>query len=133
MTLGTFLRDLLFSPLSKYIATKQGGRNIQHAVAVSIFCVFLVIGVWHGVGWNFALYGAVHGVGVVTVHYYTQFLRKRLSRKAYQDYMANRLIKGATIIVTQSFAALSLILFANPLPAVARLLHAVVAWEPYAR
>jgi len=133
MTLGTFLRDLLFSPLSKYIATKQGGRNIQHAVAVSIFCVFLVIGVWHGVGWNFALYGAVHGVGVVTVHYYTQFLRKRLSRKAYQDYMANRLIKGAAIIVTQSFAALSLILFANPLPAVARLLHAVVAWEPYAR
>jgi len=133
MTLGTFLRDLLFSPLSKYIATKQGGRDIQRAVAVSIFCVFLVIGVWHGVGWNFALYGAVHGVGVVTVHYYTQFLRKKLSRKAYQDYMANRVIKGAAIIVTQSFAALSLILFANSMPAVGRLLHSVAAWVPYAR
>jgi D-alanyl-lipoteichoic acid acyltransferase DltB (MBOAT superfamily) len=131
MTLGIYLRDLVFSPLSKFIATKQGGRNIQHAVAISIFCVFLVIGVWHGVGWNFALYGAVHGVGVVTVHYYTQFLRKKLSRKAYQDYMANRFIKGAGIVLTQSFAALSLILFANPLPAVGRLLHSVIDWVPY--
>jgi hypothetical protein len=69
----------------------------------------------------------------VTVHYYTQFLRRKLGRKGYQDYLANRFIKGTGIVITQLFVALSLILFANPLPAVGRLLHAVVAWVPYVR
>jgi membrane protein involved in D-alanine export len=133
ITLGTYLKDLLFSPLSKYIATKQGGRNIQHAVAIAIFCVFLVNGVWHGVGWNFVLFGVTQGLGVMTVHYYTQYLRRRLGRKSYQEYMANGLVKGAGIAVTQLFYALSLILFANPLPVVGRLLYSVVAWVPYAR
>lgn len=131
ITLGNYLRDLLFSPLSKYIANTHGGKNVQHAVGISIFCVFVVIGIWHGVGWNFVLYGAVHGVGVMTVHYYTQYLRKKLGRQPYQSYLGNPWIKGAAVLITQSFAAVSLILFANPLPDVGHLLHSVATWTVY--
>jgi D-alanyl-lipoteichoic acid acyltransferase DltB (MBOAT superfamily) len=130
MTLGNFLRDLLFSPLSKYFAGKLGGQNIQHAVALSIFCVFLVIGVWHGFGWNFLLYGAAHGTGVVIVQYYTQLLKRGLGRPGYQRYMSNPIIKVCAIVITQLFAAFSLILFANPLPEVGHLLRAVIS-GPY--
>lgn len=125
ITLSTYLRDLMFTPLSKSLARINEGKNVQHAVAISIFSVFLVIGVWHGVGWNFALYGAAHGAGVVTVHYYGQFLKRALSRKAYQAYLANPLIKAAARAATQGFAAFSLILFANPLPEVLHLLKSL--------
>jgi len=130
MTLGNVMRDLLFSPLSKYLAGQLGGKNIQHAVALSIFCVFLVIGVWHGFGWNFVLFGAVHGAGVVIVHYYTQLLKRGLGRPGYQRYMSSSTIKFFAIVITQSFAAISLMLFANPLPEVGHLLRAVIS-GPY--
>jgi D-alanyl-lipoteichoic acid acyltransferase DltB (MBOAT superfamily) len=131
ITLGNYMRDLLFSPLSKYIVRKQGGKNVQYAITFSIFCVFLVIGIWHGVGWNFLIFGAAQGVGVVVAHFYDQFLKKKLGRPGYQAYMANPYIKGTAIAITQVYAACTLLLFANPMPQIGRLLHSLLAWTPY--
>lgn len=131
ITLGAYMRDLLFSPLSKYLVRKQGGKNVQYAITFSIFCVFLVIGVWHGVGWNFLLFGVSQGVGVVAAHFYEQFLKKRLGRQGYQKYMRNPYIKWTAIIVTQVFFAFSLLLFANPMPTIGRLLHSLFSWRTF--
>lgn len=55
ITLSTWFRDYVYIPL--------GGSRVSN---VRIYCnlliVMLVSGLWHGAGWNFILWGAVHGV-----------------------------------------------------------------------
>jgi D-alanyl-lipoteichoic acid acyltransferase DltB (MBOAT superfamily) len=113
ITLSQYLRDVLFAPLSKYFIRLTGPIHANQAIALTIFIVFVVIGIWHGVGWNFAAYGAVHGIAVVTNHYYTLGLKHWLDREGFKAYNANRWIKAIAVTLTFCFCAASLFLFAN--------------------
>jgi D-alanyl-lipoteichoic acid acyltransferase DltB (MBOAT superfamily) len=115
ITLSNYLRDTVFSPLSKALIRKMGPRAAPHAIAISIFAVFVAIGAWHGLAWNFLIYGAIHGVGVVSCHYYTIWLKNHLGKAGYAAYHRNPLIKAAAVTVTFLFAAGSLFFFANTL------------------
>lgn len=57
MTLSRFLRDYLYIPL---------GGNRQR-LAWQLFAVIITMtlgGLWHGAGWNFVLWGLLHGLGL---------------------------------------------------------------------
>jgi len=56
ITLSQWFRDYLYVPLG-------GGRVGWWAFNVAL--VFVVSGVWHGAGWNFALWGAIHGMALI--------------------------------------------------------------------
>lgn len=115
ITLSTWMRDLVFSPLSKFLVGQFGVRLADHAIALTIVIVFLLVGIWHGVGWNFAAYGAVHALGVTANHYYTIFLKRRLGREGFKAYNENRRIRAAAIVLTFCYCGASLIFFANSL------------------
>lgn len=55
ISLSTWFRDYLYIPL---------GGNRKGAVRkyVNIMIVFLLSGLWHGAGWNFILWGGLHGL-----------------------------------------------------------------------
>jgi D-alanyl-lipoteichoic acid acyltransferase DltB (MBOAT superfamily) len=116
ITLSQWMRDVVFAPLSKYLVRMAGPARADHAIALAIFIVFLLIGIWHGVGWNFAAYGAVHTLGVVTNHYYTIFLKKRLGREGFKAYNENRWIRAAAVTMTFCYCGASLFFFANTFP-----------------
>jgi D-alanyl-lipoteichoic acid acyltransferase DltB (MBOAT superfamily) len=113
ITLSVWMRDLVFSPLSKFLVRVMGVKLSNHAVALAIVVTFLLIGIWHGVGWNYALFGLAQALGVVTVHYYTLFLKKRLGRDGFKAYNENRWIRYAGVTVTFCYYAATLFLFAN--------------------
>jgi D-alanyl-lipoteichoic acid acyltransferase DltB (MBOAT superfamily) len=115
ITLSIYLRDTVFSPLSKALIRKMGPQAAPHAIAITIFTVFLIIGAWHGLAWNFLIFGAIHGVGVVSCHYYTIWLKSHLGKAGYAAYHRNPLIKAVAVAVTFLFAAGSLFFFANTL------------------
>ena len=52
ISLSTWFRDYVYIPLG-------GGRTKLWALNIAF--VFVVSGVWHGAGWNFVLWGALHG------------------------------------------------------------------------
>jgi D-alanyl-lipoteichoic acid acyltransferase DltB (MBOAT superfamily) len=54
MSLTRFFRDYLYIPLGG----NRGGFWIQ---ARNIFLVFMISGLWHGAGWTFVIWGALHG------------------------------------------------------------------------
>ena len=56
MTLTGYMRDVVFTPLSKALVRAWGPKRAQHAIALSIFAVFMAIGCWHGLAWNFIIY-----------------------------------------------------------------------------
>lgn len=58
ITLSRFLRDYLYIPLGGN--RKGGGRTY-----LNLFATFLLGGIWHGAGWTFVLWGALHGMGIV--------------------------------------------------------------------
>ena len=113
ITLSQYMRDVVFSPLSKFLTGLFGGANVNHAVAVAIAAVFLLVGVWHGAGWNYFWFGAMHALGVVVNHYYAIGLKKWLGRDRFKAYNASRLVRAVAIVLTFSYVAASLSLFAN--------------------
>jgi len=122
ITLSVYMRDVVFGPLSKFFAHRMGHKNVDHAIALTIAIVFLLVGIWHGAGWNFAAYGAVHALGVVSNHYYTIFLKKRLGRDGFKAYNANPWIHAVAVVLTFCYCASSLIFFANTFPEIATIL-----------
>ncbi|SFV53175.1 Probable poly(beta-D-mannuronate) O-acetylase [hydrothermal vent metagenome] len=58
MTLSRFLRDYIYIPLG-------GNRAGNFRTYTNIFITFLLGGIWHGAGWTFVLWGAMHGVALI--------------------------------------------------------------------
>jgi D-alanyl-lipoteichoic acid acyltransferase DltB (MBOAT superfamily) len=113
ITLSAWMRDVVFSPLSKFLVGKFGIKLANHAIALTITIVFLLIGIWHGVGWNYAWFGLAQALGVVTVHYYTIFLKNKLGRDGFKAYNENRWIHASAVAITFCYYAATLFLFAN--------------------
>jgi alginate O-acetyltransferase complex protein AlgI len=55
MTLSRFLRDYLYIPLG---GNRRGGIRRYSNLMVTM----VLGGLWHGAGWNFAIWGALHGL-----------------------------------------------------------------------
>jgi D-alanyl-lipoteichoic acid acyltransferase DltB (MBOAT superfamily) len=56
ITLSQWFRDYLYIPL--------GGSRVRWWL-FNILVVFIISGIWHGAGWNFVIWGALHGVFLV--------------------------------------------------------------------
>lgn len=116
ITLSEWMRDLVFFPMAKNLVGWVGPKYANHAIAGIILLVFVLIGIWHGRGWTFLVYGLLHGLGVVANHYYTLALKKHLGREQYLSYMANRWIEVVGVLMTFLYTAVTLFFFANSLP-----------------
>lgn len=58
ITLTTFLRECVYFPLG-------GNRKGMLRTYLNLMLVFLVSGLWHGAGWTFVIWGAIHGVVMI--------------------------------------------------------------------
>ncbi|MDD3265791.1 MAG: MBOAT family protein [Burkholderiales bacterium] len=57
ITLSMFLRDYLYIPLG-------GNRCGDFRTYFNLFLTFLLGGLWHGAGWTFVFWGALHGLAL---------------------------------------------------------------------
>lgn len=55
ISLSTWVRDFVFFPL----------LSVRRLRGYALLCSMLVVGFWHGAGWNFILFGAMHGLGLM--------------------------------------------------------------------
>lgn len=61
MTLSRFLRDYLYFPLG-------GNRSGLFVRYRNLIAVMLLGGMWHGAGWNFIIWGGLHGCYLIIHH-----------------------------------------------------------------
>lgn len=71
MTLSSFFRQYVYIPLG-------GNRRGAGSQAAFIMIVFLLTGLWHGAGWTFVVWGAIHGLLVLVNHAWTRRIPIRL-------------------------------------------------------
>jgi len=86
MTLSRFVQNYIFQPIQVPMArfaaehTKSRLGMFMVSTAAPTFLSMVIIGVWHGAGWNFLIFGALHGTYVVLNELWT-FLRRKYRKK----------------------------------------------------
>ncbi|KAB2970573.1 MBOAT family protein [Zoogloea sp.] len=69
MTLSRFLRDYLYIPLG-------GNRHGPFRRHANLLTTMVLGGLWHGAGWNFVIWGALHGSFLVINHAWQDVCRR---------------------------------------------------------
>lgn len=86
ITLSSWLRDYVFLPSAFAISRKlpceryAGIRTDNLIYSIAIILTFFVCGIWHGVGWNFIIWGELFALYLVFDRF-TGKTRKRFFRK----------------------------------------------------
>ena len=90
MTLSRFLRDYLYIPLG-------GNRKGPKRRYLNLFLTMLLGGLWHGAGWTFIMWGALHGLFLCVNHAWFG-LRKKMAWAAMPKPLAIALTFVAVLV-----------------------------------
>ncbi len=88
MTLSEFLRDYLYIALG-------GNRHGAVRRYINLAITMLLGGLWHGAGWTFVIWGALHGFYLVINHFWRAILPRRIVAKP-----STRFGRSVGIVVT---------------------------------
>jgi alginate O-acetyltransferase complex protein AlgI len=86
MTLQRFIVAYIFQPLSLPLnrlaatANLQGWSAFGVGVAAPLLVTFLIMGLWHGAGWTYILFGAMHGLYITINEAWQEWLKHRRRR-----------------------------------------------------
>ena len=72
ITLNRFFMKYVYIPLG-------GNRKGQARTYLNLMIVFLLSGIWHGAGWNFLVWGAMHGVLYVATRWWLRYREQKRS------------------------------------------------------
>ena len=97
ISLSSWLKDYVYIPLG-------GNRKGRLRTYVNLMVTMLIGGIWHGAGWNFIVWGGMHGVGLV-VH---KFCKSRF------DSVSNLFTMCLSWAITFSFVTALWIFFRSP-------------------
>ena len=100
ITLSSFLRDYLYIPLG-------GNRKGRGRRFANLMVTMVLGGLWHGAGWTFIAWGALHGAYLVVNHGW-RALRERLGWPALPGVVATAITFGCVAIAWVPFRAADL-------------------------
>lgn len=100
MSLSFWVRDYVYVPLTS--VTRDWGKT---GISLSLLITFTILGLWHGAGWNFIVYGLIQGI-VITYEMMTANMHHRLAKS-----MGQKLYDGLFVIRTYLIYAFSLVFF----------------------
>lgn len=116
ITLAQWFRAYFFNPVTRALRS----RPLSPAVIILTGQVgtMLLIGLWHGVTWNFVAWGAWHAVGLFIHNRWSNFMKPRVAL-----FESRPLLKRAApiigILLTFHYVALGWVWFALPSPELA--------------
>jgi len=91
ITLSRFLRDYLYIPLG-------GNRHGEPRRYANLMLTMLLGGLWHGAGWNFLIWGGLHGLYLCVNHLWQRW--RGVTAKVSSDASANRLAQILSWAIT---------------------------------
>lgn len=108
MTLGTWLRDYLYTPVLRALA---GGRKLSMFACniLALLATWIFSGIWHGAGWRFLIYGLYYFSFIAmerTVEYYQKKRRKRLKLKKKKEGLPVIALSHVYCLVVVTFGQL---------------------------
>lgn len=110
VTLSRFLKNYIYIPLrhwlrDAYTVSNQDNKKLHHSISTAI--VMLLCGLWHGAGWNFILWGGLHGLYLIVNYQWQSFWRCR----GYDFSKSHWAIERLNCLITYLAFVASLALF----------------------
>ncbi|WP_421792092.1 MBOAT family O-acyltransferase [Hyphobacterium sp.] len=113
MTLGHWFKTFLFTPLLVQLTRTFGPKRQNLAIMTGLFITFFLIGLWHGIAWNFIVFGFIQAAGVSLTHLARSAMIKKYGRKRFNEMdnqLAGRIVR---IIIFQHMIAASFLFLDN--------------------
>ncbi len=98
ISLSTWIRDYIYIPLG-------GSRKGFIRTQLNLFIAMVLSGIWHGYGWNFFIWGCLHGIALVLLNIGDALFKRRNALSTY------RLGKIIGIVITLHFVCFSFVIF----------------------
>jgi len=126
MTLTRWLRTYVFVPASRGLLRALPSLDDRLPIAAAQLLTMLVCGLWHGLAWNFALWGLSQGVGLVVVGVVARDLGPRLPPRLVGWWRASPVAAGVSIALSFHAFALPLLFVITDVPRAWAALRAIV-------
>jgi D-alanyl-lipoteichoic acid acyltransferase DltB (MBOAT superfamily) len=124
MTLAQWFRSYFFNPVTRYLRLSKSQMPLPLIIFIGQMGTMLLIGLWHGVTLNFAIWGAWHGLGLFFHNRWSEALRSRLGFLETHPALQKSLGAAGTLL-TFHYVTLGWVWFALPKPQ--------LSWQVFAR
>lgn len=111
MTLAQWFRAYYFNPLTRALRMREW--PVAVIILLGQLSTMMLIGLWHGVTWNFAAWGLWHGAGLFIHNRWSNFARARLAI-APERLRLQQLVNALGAVLTFHFVTLGWVWFALP-------------------
>ncbi|MBF0193830.1 MAG: hypothetical protein HQL71_04695 [Magnetococcales bacterium] len=111
MTLSTYIRYIIYQPLCFHLMRNFGPGAVVNGAPFVMAATLVGIALWHGVTLNFLLFGLMHAVGMIVLHYYGFFINKIVSKPWKRILTGNPYATTVSTIVTFIYVSFSCLLF----------------------
>jgi alginate O-acetyltransferase complex protein AlgI len=115
ITLTQWFRAYFFNPLTRWMRTEN--YSIPVIIFITQITTMSLIGLWHGVSWNFLLWGLWHGMGLFIQNRWSEFIRSRMNVPPQPSRQL--LLNSIGIFLTFNFVSLGWLFFTLPSPQMA--------------
>jgi alginate O-acetyltransferase complex protein AlgI len=114
ITLTQWFRAYFFNPMTRWMRTKN--ISIPLIIFATQVCTMSLIGLWHGVSWNFLLWGIWHGLGLFIQNRWSEFVRIKMTTPL--PPRRQLLLNAGGVFLTFNFVSLGWLFFTLPSPQV---------------
>lgn len=111
ITLTQWIRAYFFNPFTRSLRSKYRNLSPTWVILITQLSTMIMIALWHGITWNFVLWGLWHGLGMFVQNRYSDWVKPHLAKIEDKPQIQ----KGLTvvnIVLTFHFVALGWIWFA---------------------
>ncbi len=110
ISLMEYFREVFYYPLAIRLAQMSGGRHVTVLSILSIFIIFTLIGLWHGLGAQYLVFGWIHAAGVSWVIIFDKF-KDRKELKALKSFFHSSVWSFVSWLLTLVFLSFSYIFY----------------------
>lgn len=115
ITLSEWVRFYVFTPMSRRLLRRKPRPSPTLIVLSAQLTTMVIIGLWHGITWNFFIWGAWHGIGLF-IHKIWSDRTRKLYRRAHEHPIACRAWSLTAWFLTFHYVVLGWVWFLLPEP-----------------
>jgi D-alanyl-lipoteichoic acid acyltransferase DltB (MBOAT superfamily) len=111
MTLTQWFRAYFFNPVTRALRSSKRKFSIPSIVFITQMGTMVLIGLWHGVTWNFVAWGVWHGLGLFVHNRWSEWTKGRF---AMLPINWQKTLNAGGVLLTFHFVAIGWVFFALP-------------------
>ncbi len=116
ITLTQWIRSYFFNPFNRWIR-RYKSIPAWAMILIGQLTTMVLIGLWHGITWNFILWGTWHGLGLFIQNRWSDFAKTRINPT---DLRTQKALQIGGVFFTFHFVALGWVFFALSEPALSQ-------------